>query len=111
MAYYPKLQEVRSFLRLQPDPTEDGFITTALVAAIDYANRRLNYRYPVPPNDDGSLPDTAHQACLIHAARLYKRRDTVDGTIGFGDMGVVRVGRVDADVDMLYATCGPLVFG
>jgi hypothetical protein len=48
---------------------------------------------------------------LIHAARLYRRRDTIDGTIGFGDVGVVRVGRYDADVESLYSAVGPLVFG
>jgi hypothetical protein len=46
------------------------------------------------------LPDAAHEACLIHAARLYRRR-TIDGTIGFGDMGAIRVGRYDADVEAL----------
>jgi hypothetical protein len=111
MAYWPKLQEVRSLLRLQPDPVEDGIITTALVAAIDYGNRRLNYQYAVPPADIGTLPDAAHEACLLHAARLYRRRDSIDGTLGFGDLGVVRVGRTDADVDALYATVGPMVFG
>jgi hypothetical protein len=111
MANWPTMPEVRSFLRLQPDPTEDGFITTALMSAIDYGNRRMAYRYPVPPYDNGLLPDGAHYACVMHAARLYKRRDTVDGTLGFGDLGVVRVGRFDADIDAAYASLGPLVFG
>jgi hypothetical protein len=111
MAYWPTLKEVRSLLRLQPDPVEDAVIQTALSAAVDYANRRLNYKYPVPPFDDGTLPDAAHEACLFHAARLYRRRDSIDGTIGFGDLGVVRVGRVDADVEALYSLVGPLVFG
>jgi len=111
MAVWPSLKEVRGFLRLQPDSTEDAVLQTALAAAIDYGNRRLNYKYPVPPFDDGTLPDVAHQACLIHAARLYRRRDSVDGTIGFGDLGAIRVGRTDPDVDSLYAACGPLVFG
>ena len=111
MAYYPKLQEVRSLLRLQPDATEDGIITTALAAAIDYANRRLAYKYPIPPYDDGTLPDAAHEACLLHAARLYRRRDSIDGTISWGDLGAIRVGRTDPDVEALYAVCGPMVFG
>ena len=111
MAYYPKLQEVRSLLRLQPDATEDGIITTALAAAIDYANRRLAYKYPIPPYDDGTLPDAAHEACLLHAARLYRRRDSIDGTISWGDLGAIRVGRIDPDVEQLYAVCGPMVFG
>ena len=111
MAYWPKLQEVRSVLRLQPDPVEDGIITTALAAAIDYANRRLAYKYPIPPYDDGTLPDAAHEACLLHAARLYRRRDSIDGTISWGDLGAIRVGRIDPDIEQLYATVGPLVFG
>jgi len=98
-------------LRLQPDPVEDGLITTALAAAIDYGNGRLNYRYPIPPADDGTLPDAAHQACLLHAARLYRRRDSLDGTIAWGDAGAIRVGRFDPDVEALYSRCGPLVFG
>jgi hypothetical protein len=111
VAYWPKLQEVRSLLRLQPDPTEDGLITTALVAAIDYGNRKLAYKYPVPPFDDGTLPDAAHEACLLDAARIYKRRDSLDGTLSWGDMGAVRVGRFDPEVDRLYAVCGPVVIG
>jgi hypothetical protein len=124
MAVWPTLKEVRSLLRLQPDPTEDGFIQTALSAAIDYGQRRLGLvlvdngdgtfgpaREPSYPGDTTVLPDTCHQACLIHAARLYRRRDSIDGTLGFGDLGVVRVGRVDADIEALYSSVGPLVFG
>jgi hypothetical protein len=109
MAYWPKLPEVRSLLRLQPDATEDGIISTALAAAVDYGNRRMNLGGGWIEN--GTLPDAAHEACLLHAARLYRRRDSLDGTVGWGDMGAIRIGRVDPDVDMLYATCGPVVFG
>ena len=111
MAYWPTLKEVRALLRLQPDPVEDGFITTALAAAVDYANRKLNYKYPVPPSENGTLPDAAHEACLLHAARLYRRRDSLDGTLAWGDLGVVRVGRFDPDIDAMYAAIGPLVIG
>jgi hypothetical protein len=39
----------------------------------------------------------------MHAARLYKRRDSLDGTIGLPDMGMLRVGRFDSDIDgLLY---------
>jgi hypothetical protein len=111
VANWPTLKEVRSLLRLQPDSTEDGIITTALNAAIDVGNRRLVYQYPIPPYDNGLLPDAAHEACLLHAARLYRRRDSLDGTIAWGDAGAIRVGRIDPDVEALYATVGPLVFG
>jgi hypothetical protein len=111
MSNWPTMPEVRGLLRLQPDPKSDAYITTALAAAIDVGNRRLNYKYPIPPADNGLLPDAAHQACALHAARLYRRADSIDGTLGFGDAGVVRVGRVDPDIDALYNACGPLVFG
>lgn len=108
MAAWPNLKEVRTFLRAQPDPDQDGVIQTALAAAIDYGIGKYAGRYDADAVD---LPDSGHQACLMHAARLYRRRDTVDGTIGFGDMGVVRVGKVDADIEALYGVAAPLVFG
>jgi len=119
---WPNLAEVRKLLRLQPDPTEAGIIGTALAAAVDYGTRRLGFQitvagdgtktyFPLYPPDTTTLPDGAHEACLIHAARLYRRRDSIDGTIGFGDMGAIRVGRYDADVEALYSACSRLVFG
>src|SRR5215831_16887073 len=107
MASWPTLTAVRAFLRLQPDAAQDAIIQSALAAAIDYGTERYGYDattgLPIYPPDTTSLPDSGYQACLMHAARLYRRRDTVDGTIGFGDAGVVRVGRVDPDIDALYA--------
>jgi hypothetical protein len=122
MASWPNLAEVRKLLRLQPDATEDAVIQTALAAAVDYGTRRVGFTIttnpdgsltyvPVYPPDTTILPDAAHEAALIHAARLYRRRDSIDGTIGFGDMGAIRVGRTDADVEALYAACSRLVFG
>jgi hypothetical protein len=108
VAAWPTLKEVRTLLRLQPDPTEDAVIDSARAAAVDYGIRRLSYKYPTDATD---LPDTAHQAALLDAARLYRRRDSIDGTIGFGDMGAIRIGRTDADVERLYASSAPLVFG
>jgi hypothetical protein len=126
MTSWPNLAEVRKLLRLQPDATEDSIIQTALAAAVAYGVARMGNVYTYTTNPDGSvtvtktpaypadtatLPDAAHEACLLHSARLYRRRDSIDGTLGFGDMGIVRVGRTDADVDALYAAVGPVVFG
>lgn len=123
MAAWPTLKEVRTFLRLQPDPDQDGIIQTALAAATDYGIGRMGFTITYDPDtgaatytpryaaDATDLPDSAHQAALMHSARLYRRRDTVDGTIGFGDMGAIRVGRVDPDIEALYARKAPLVFG
>lgn len=41
------------------------------------------------------------QATVIQASRIFKRLDSPLGVAGFGDMGAVRVGKVDPDVAML----------
>ena len=111
---WPDLKTVRTLLRLQPDPIEDAIIDLARAAAIDYGNRKTNYQWS--PDVDPSLwltplPDAAYEACLLHSARLYRRRDSIDGALGFGDAGMIRVGRADPDIDAGYALVGPLVFG
>jgi hypothetical protein len=57
------------------------------------------------------LPDPLFTAAQYEAARLYRRRDSVDGTIGWGDMGVVRVGPKDPDIETLMAPYLAVVFG
>jgi hypothetical protein len=119
---WPALPEVRTLLRLQPDPKEDGVIQTALNAALEWGVDRLGNTTivnpdgstttsPTYPPDASDVPDRAHEACLLHAARLYRRRDSIDGALGFGDIGLIRVGRVDPDIEGLYASCSPMVFG
>jgi hypothetical protein len=121
---WPNLAAVRTLLRMQPDPTEDGVIQTALNAAVDFGVGRMGTQLvangdgtfgpdtePLYPTGTTDLPDRAYEACLMHAARLYRRRDSIDGTLGFGDLGVVRVGRFDADIDAMYGSVGPVVFG
>jgi len=118
---WPTLKEVRSLLRLQPDPTEDAVIQSALAAAVDFGVRRFGQVVTVNPDgtynqdwlyppDATTIPDVAHEACLLHASRLYRRRDSVDGTISWGDIGAVRVGRVDPDVVGLYDSAAPWGF-
>jgi hypothetical protein len=50
-----------------------------------------------------SVPAAVTQACLLKAARIYKRRESVNGVIGVDDFGPVRIGRDDADVTDLLS--------
>jgi hypothetical protein len=47
------------------------------------------------------LPIQITQACVIQSSRIYKRLDSPLGVAGFGDMGAIRVGKVDPDVAQL----------
>lgn len=50
-----------------------------------------------------AVPAAVRQACIISSLRQYKRFDSPLGVAGFGDMGAVRVSRVDPDVQALLA--------
>ena len=50
-----------------------------------------------------AVPTAIKQATIILAMRLFKRLDSPLGIAGFGDMGQMRVGRFDPDVDALLA--------
>lgn len=48
-----------------------------------------------------SIPDEIHEATLLLAARLFRRKDSPEGVRGFSDLGVIRVGRYDPDYSAL----------
>lgn len=45
-----------------------------------------------------AVPDPVHEACLIQAARVFKRKDSPFGISGSPEMGQMRIGRLDPDV-------------
>lgn len=48
-----------------------------------------------------SIPVDIKQACNLLAVRQFKRYDSPLGVAGFGDIGMVRVSRVDPDIEAL----------
>lgn len=51
-----------------------------------------------------AVPKPVNQACKIHAARLFKRKDSVSGVLGLDGMGAtVRLSAGDSDVLSLIA--------
>jgi hypothetical protein len=48
-----------------------------------------------------SVPIAIKQATILSALRAYKRYESPTGVLGFSDMGVVRIGRLDPDVQRL----------
>lgn len=45
-----------------------------------------------------AIPDAVEEACILRAASIFKRREATFGVAGFGEFGVVRIGRSDPDV-------------
>ena len=48
-----------------------------------------------------SVPTAIKQATVLLSARIFKRNDSPGGVMGFGDLGVVRVSRMDPDIDRM----------
>lgn len=48
-----------------------------------------------------AIPTVIRQATVILSSRIFRRNDSPLGVMGFGDMGVVRVSRIDPDIDAL----------
>ena len=55
------------------------------------------------------VPGPIHEACLIQAARVFKRKDAPFGISGSPEMGQMRIGRLDPDVLWLLDTYRKLV--
>lgn len=51
-----------------------------------------------------SVPTPVKRAALIWGIRLWNRRDSPSGVVGFGDLGSIRLSRIDPDVAELLAT-------
>jgi hypothetical protein len=114
MNAWPVVDDVKGMLRMRTgDPLEDPIMARALEAAIDYGETLTNGRFHrrgADGVDELDVPPGPWEACLLHACRLYRRRDSLDGTIGWGEQGIVRVGRVDPDVAALYGAAAWNVF-
>lgn len=48
-----------------------------------------------------TVPTAIRQATILLSMRQFKRYDSPTGVMGFGDLGVMRVGRIDPDVEKL----------
>jgi hypothetical protein len=48
-----------------------------------------------------TIPTAVKQATIILSMRQFKRYDSPTGVMGFGDLGVMRVGAVDPDIQAL----------
>jgi len=74
-----------------------------------------NYLFPIDPIGEAAVKVTAtfgfgtavptdvQQACVLMSLRQFKRYDSPLGVAGFGDMGAVRVSRIDPDIQSMLA--------
>lgn len=76
----------------------DGYPVTGLLRPLtiwgtSFTRIRVTAKFGWP-----AVPDDIAEACLIQAARLFKRMDSPEGVMGSSEWGVVRLSRRDPDV-------------
>lgn len=123
-----EIDDIHTFTTLKTDPESDGNYTVTW-ANTDFTLEPLNgisggisqpfnlirardtYLFPLENGEPlvqvtgnwgwASIPKAIEQATVILASRIYKRNDSPLGVAGFGDIGVIRVGKLDPDVEAL----------
>lgn len=92
MAIVADLDTLKVMLGVTTD-RDDAVLAQSLDAAIDYVGEHC---YP-----SHVTKGSVQQATLMIAARLYKRRLSVEGVAGWNDLGVVRIISTDPDISRL----------
>jgi hypothetical protein len=91
----PTSDDVRDYLGAQPG----GAINMDEVdRSLASARERILERCVDFPD---LMPENVVRAITMQAARLYRRRFSVGGYEGFGDVGIARVPTLDADIEDL----------
>jgi hypothetical protein len=86
-------------------------ITGGLAVPYDAIRAVGDYTFPISGQEAtvqvtgtfgfAEIPTAIKQATVLLASRIFKRNDSPLGVAGFGDLGVIRVGRIDPDVEAL----------
>ena len=91
------VEQVKAHLGLKPsDALDDESLDAATAAANDML---ATWRPDLFESDP--WPDRAIQAVTLYAARLYRRRGSVEGLAGYAELGGVPIIRIDPDVQAM----------
>ena len=127
-SYMTDIDDLVSLTTLKTSTAADGIFDVTWTAT-DYQLEPLNgiaggievpanairavgdYTYPISGGEAtvqvtgtfgfATAPVAIEQATVLLASRIFKRNDSPGGVMGFGDIGVVRVSRIDPDIDRL----------
>jgi hypothetical protein len=90
------VEDVLTWLGPGYDP---AIVQEAYAAAEAYVGKRV--RWAIPPDIQAQAPADLVQAVRFQTARYLARRNSPDGMVGLGDLGVARIPVSDQDVQTL----------
>lgn len=91
------VEQVKTWLRLEPGDTVDDAVLLTTVAAIN----DLMIDWFRSPAIVAGWPDRKVQGAVMLAARVARRRNSPSGVESFGELGPVYVQRNDPDIAQL----------
>ena len=97
-------EEVAVALKLPAATSTDPAFVLMHEAAEGYISERCRW-------DEDNPPASLRQAVVLLVGRYRARRNSPDGLVGMGDLGVMRVPAADRDVAALIAPHRRVVFG
>lgn len=89
---------VKAHLGLTPSDTLDEESLEAATAAANDMVATLRPDVVLASASGGEWPDRVTHAATLWAARLYRRRGSVEGLAGYQEMGGVPIIRIDPDI-------------
>lgn len=91
------VDDVRAYLGAATlKPEDEAALNDALAAAQARISERCKF-------DEFGPPPVVDQAITMFAARLYRRKFSVTGFEGFGELGLARVPTLDPDIEQLVS--------
>ena len=90
------ITDVENYLGTQPGLAP--LVGEVMEQALEAAEERITERCMTLADP---RPEVVDQAVIMLTARLYRRRFSVSGFEGFGDLGIARVPALDPDIEDL----------
>lgn len=99
----PAWTTITSLVEAEPtDALDEGRPITSLLRVNAYWNAGAGQRVRVTARWGWpQVPDQVVEATLLQANRLFKRKDSPEGVSGSAEWGVIRVSRIDPDVQAM----------
>lgn len=97
------VDQVASAVNFKGDPTTDVSFQAAWKAAEGYVSKRCRWTTVDDQGQPLPAPDELVEAVILLTSRFLQRKNSPNGLVGFGDLGVVALPSQDVDVKALIA--------
>lgn len=100
MSTWPDLAEVTASIGVVND-SDTVAIEQCRQAAVEYLTYRCEILLDEDNDDEPIVPESVRTACILLTTRLFRRRQSPEGVAAWGDLGAIRISRIDPDIEAM----------